>query len=813
VEKVERAVSACRHVIVNMADFAAADRPPAQVCIDRVCECDVYVGVLGTQYGSPVLDKPEVSYTELEFDTATQAGLHRLVFLLNTDAEDLRIPPSGLVDREFGARQDAFRHRVQNSGLLTQSFDSPAALGQLVERSLKDLAERYKVPGRPPWGGVRQVWNIPARNPAFTGRAGLLAAVLELLQAGDTAVVQAFQGIGGVGKSQLAIEYAHRFTGDYDVGWWVDSEQPGLIGDQFAALGLALGCVQPGAGAETVRTSVLAELHGRARWLLVFDNAQSPADIGPWLPGGAGHVLITSRAGNWADIAVPVKVGVLARPESIVILQDRLDGLSPTDADKLGAQLGDLPLAITQAAGFMAETGTAPAEYLDLLETQAGQLLDQAAPETYPESLAAATQLIAGRLNKEDPAAAQLANLCAFLAPEPIPKYLFTSALGELPTELADRAANPLHWRQTLLHLVRQSLAQVDQRGLVMHRLTQAILRDHLPPGQAAATRAQVEAILAASNPGGPANPATWPRWAPLMPHLLAADLAGTSNPRLRSTACDACWYLLARGETRSGHELASRLHQQWCDRLSIDDPDTLMMATYLAWALEDLGKLRAARDLGRDTLARRRRVLGENNRSTLVTASNLVATLGRLSELEDARDLLEEARNLAEDTLERSRSALGEDDFETLRAASNLAGVLRGLGQVSAALKLRVDILARRRRLLPEDHPSVLLAAGNEAVSRRDVGDLDEAWDLGQDTLTRMRRVLGEDHPDTLATAVDLVVTLRARGERRAAQELEEDTLSRLRRVLGDDHPDTLAALKALAADQDDPGEPPNVR
>jgi hypothetical protein len=141
VAAVERAISAAGHVIVDMADFPVTEQPPSQVCVERVQSCDVYVGVLGTRYGSPVRDKPEVSYTELEFDAAAEAELPRLVFLLDTDA-DLGIPPSALIDRNYGDRQDAFRNRVRNSGLVTQSFSDPATLGQLVERSLRELAEQ-----------------------------------------------------------------------------------------------------------------------------------------------------------------------------------------------------------------------------------------------------------------------------------------------------------------------------------------------------------------------------------------------------------------------------------------------------------------------------------------------------------------------------------------------------------------------------------------------------------------------------------------------------------------------------------------------
>jgi hypothetical protein len=200
-------------------------------------------------------------------------------------------------------------------------------------------------------------------------------------------------------------------------------------------------------------------------------------------------------------------VDVLARAESVALLQNRIAGLGGADADRLAAELGDLPLALAQAAGFMAATGMPAEEYLGLLRTRAVPLLDQAAPGSYPRSLAAATGLIAARLAEDDPAAAELASLCAFLAPDPIPEDLFTEATGELPGELAARAADPLAWRQTLAQLARQSLARIDQHGLQMHQLTQAILRDRLTPAQAAAIRNRTEAILAASGRGDPGNP------------------------------------------------------------------------------------------------------------------------------------------------------------------------------------------------------------------------------------------------------------------------------------------------------------------
>jgi hypothetical protein len=644
-------------------------------------------------------------------------------------------------------------------------------------------------------GSVPRVWNVPARNPGFAGRDGLLLSVRERLLAGDRAVVQAFQGMGGVGKTQLAAEYAHRFAGAYDLAWWVNAEQAGLMGDQFAALGVALGCLQAGAGAELVRASVLGELRERGRWLLIFDNAEDPAEIAGWLPGGGGHVLITSRERGWADIAAAVEVDVLPRSESVTILHNRVSGLNEAEANQIAEQLGDLPLGVAQAAGFMAETGQPAAQYLDLLQTRAGQLLDQGAPGSYPRSLAAATQLTADRLAREDPAAASLASICAFLAPEPIPEDLFTNALTVLPDVLAARVADPLAWRQTLAHLARQSLARVDHFGVQMHRLTQAILRDRLSPGQAASTRACIEAILAAGDPGDPSNPANWPRWARLMPHVLAADPAATENPGLRLMACNACWYLLARGDTRTGHDLASGLRQRWREQHGDDDETTLAVTRYLAWALGDMGLDADARDLDQDTLDRRRRVLGDDHPSTLMSANNLAAHLRKLGETQAARDL-------DEDTLGRRRRVLGDDHPDTLVSANSLASDLRRLEEVQAALDLDRDTLARRRRVLGDDHPSTLMSANNVAEDLRLRGEVRAACDLDQDTFDRKRRVLGRDHPSTLISAINLAEDMRQLEEMRVARDLDQDTLHRLRRVLGDNHRHTQLCSTNLAKD-----------
>ncbi|MFI8489550.1 FxSxx-COOH system tetratricopeptide repeat protein [Streptomyces rubrogriseus] len=637
-----------------------------------------------------------------------------------------------------------------------------------------------------------RVWGVRRRNPDFAGRETEIARLRESLLTESKAVPQALHGMGGVGKTQLALEYAHRFADQYDVVWWIDAEQPDEIPVHYTELANRLGLAKPDAGAEANARALLSHLGTRERWLLILDNAEDPAQVEPWLAQGPGHTLITSRNPNWAGTARATPLNVFTRTDSLTYLQGRAGSMDDEQADTLAADLGDLPLALAQAAGVIANGGVSLDLYHQLLVTNTTQILAKGDAPGYPAPVAATVTIAVDRLTDRHPDSVALLRLVALLGPEPIRNTWLESVRPRLTT-IPGAPDDPMWLHEALSPLSRYGLARTEPQSFQIHRLTQAVLRDQFLPDQSAAMRKDATALLSAANPGDPQSPDNWPGWAALTPHLTAHHLAPTEQPELRPTLLDAAHYLIRSGQTRTARDLAATAHTAWATTMGEDHPDTLTSAQFLGHATADLGEHAEARRIIEDTLTRRRRTLGDDHPDTLQSANDLANVLDNLGEHT-------ESRRIIEDTLTRRRRTLGDDHPHTLQSAHNLAASLHHLGEHTESRRILEDTLTRQRRTLGDDHPDTLQSAHSIAASLHSLGEHTESVRMDQETLARLRRILGDDHPDTLQSAHNLAVTLHDLGEHTKARRIIEDTLTRQRRTLGDDHPHTLQSAHNLA-------------
>jgi len=371
--------------------------------------------------------------------------------------------------------------------------EAKARLRRMIAGALAGRAKPAVAPGFPGAGrampheprfpgALPRIFKVPARNPNFTGRGPDLEQMARDLAAGSAVTVQAVRGMGGVGKTQLAVEYAHTHATDYDLVWQIAAEEPASIPDQFTALAARLG-LEPAADPEVLRDQVHDALRAVRGWLLIFDNADEVGDILPWLPGGPlpagipGHVIATTRRGGFAALGRVLELDVIDMPAAVRLLRSRVPDLGQETGEQIAAELGQLPLALEQAAAYLDRAQMPAREYLDLLRSRAAELYARGQVTSRTDTIATLWDISLERISSESPAAVQLLDVCAYLAAEPIPLDLFTTHPGALPQPLSAAAADQLAFGEAVAVLVDYSLAKRTPAGLQLHRLVQATIR------------------------------------------------------------------------------------------------------------------------------------------------------------------------------------------------------------------------------------------------------------------------------------------------------------------------------------------------
>ncbi|MFF2040132.1 FxSxx-COOH system tetratricopeptide repeat protein [Kitasatospora sp. NPDC058170] len=701
---------------------------------------------------------------------------------------------------------------VRSSAVLAESqlyseLGPPPGASRQPDNESGEFAAPARFPGTAP-----QVQDAPSRNASFTGRGRLLELLRNRFTAGPTAVLsQVLYGFGGAGKSQIAAEYAHRFKAAYDVVWWVPAEEAANIPQKLAELAPRLG-VQSSDDVAHTAAAVLDALrrgHPYRRWLLVYDNAGTPDELAPWLPAGSsgGHVLITSRNQGWSKHAGLVEVDVFLREESIRLLRRFNTGLAQADADQVADRLGDLPLAVGQAAVWLQETSMPVSTYLELLDDALTEMLERTRlrPAEYPHSAAATWRISVEELRGVNAPAAQILEICAFFGPDAIPMRLLYSRAVTHALRLPPRAPrDKLAIGEFLRAINRYGLARTDQGSetITVHRLVQAVLRDQVGGGQRADIRAVVHAALATANPGDPDIPANWPQYAELLPHLWPSGAASSGDEDVRQWIIDSVRYQWKRSLHESGRELAERTLEHWRQDgyggsgFDVEnDAQTLMLRTQLSNIRRSQGALQEAYEMDEDILERFTATLGPEHSHTLAVANSLGADLRFLGRYE-------EARAMDRRTLDAARRTLGPDHPRTLMITNNLAVSDYLAGDRRAALERHRSNYLQQRDALGAHSLYALSSASNYARDLRETGRLREALDLLEETVRIYQQTIGDGHTDTLRARKNLAVALRRAGRYNEALEIDEDIYQRYLDINGPEHPDTLAAATNLASD-----------
>ncbi|MFE9968084.1 FxSxx-COOH system tetratricopeptide repeat protein [Streptomyces sp. NPDC005525] len=619
-------------------------------------------------------------------------------------------------------------------------------------------------------GGARlampAVWgNMPPRNLVFTGREELLINLERGLRDGPAAVLpHALHGMGGVGKSQLALEYVYRHAAEYEVVCWIPAERTTQIQQAFVELAKRLH-LPVSSEAITAVPAVLEALrtgNPYGKWLLVFDNAESPAAVQEYFPstpagGPVGSVIVTSRNPQWNTLAHPLEVDVFEREESIQLLRRRNPDLSTEEADMLAEVLGDLPLAVEQASAWRAETGMPPAEYLRVFEEKSAELMAVSPPTQYEKTVATAWNVSLDHVEQKNAGAIQLLELCAYFAPEPVSRQFFSNAVSEpIAPELDRIFTDPIRLSRAIREISRYSLAKIDHRtnSIQMHRLVQAVLEARMSEEQRRTFRHGAHLLLAANAPSDPRAPQNWLRFGELYPHVIASLASLSPNRNVRQMVYNVAEYLFYWGDHEAALDFAGETYDNWCRLFGEDDQQTLILGRHVRFIMWTMGRYPEAAALGERMLA----------------------------------------------TLEEAGS---DSEEEYLRVKGQVSGDRRARGDFRGALEFDEEVYARAVRSYGDEDPETLLHAHNLAVTRRGNGLFREARDLDEASWRTKVQVFGADAPTTLNSEVSLTLDKQELGEYAASEKACEDAVDTFRATFGNLHPSTLRAVARLGVAQ----------
>jgi DNA-binding SARP family transcriptional activator/tetratricopeptide (TPR) repeat protein len=605
--------------------------------------------------------------------------------------------------------------------------------------------------------------NLPPRNPSFVGREDVLTdvgAVLDDDARRPRAV--ALVGLAGVGKTELALELAHRRHRTGRVAWWIAAEDPAGTATGLADLAAAMGIVAFERGEDT-HAALWAELDRAPGWVLVFDNADDPGLLDPFLPAARhGDVVITSRNPAWRRLARPVTVAPLRRTESVRYVVART-GDAAGEAGTLAEQLGDLPLALEQACAYIEQTGMSVPDYVELFRERRESLLLRDPLDSRP-TVATTWGLAFDRLYQRSPRAAGLLEAMAFLAPDAV-------TVATLRRLGPDTFADELDLHDALAELLRLSLVDRDSGVVRVHRLVQDVVRARMPVG--VRQRRLVEAAWACTGIGADAED--------VAAHLVSLASHAEALATVPDGLVEALAELARRQAARALYPAAQRVLEAAL-RLQEGTHDAVLqgrLVCQLGEVLDAAGDLGPALDLHRRAV----RILDSTLDPDDVVLAHAYNRLGHVLNCADDAVAAIVAHERALLALQKAaRDDLVPPVLIDLGYTLWAAGRLGPAGEALRAGQVLLEGQGMR------DHREWAHATAGLGMVEQDTGNLEEAVALQRTALEVFTRVCGPDHPDTAQTLDKLGYVLRLSGSADEAVEVHMRAVRLLERVLGTD-------------------------
>ncbi len=658
----------------------------------------------------------------------------------------------------------------------------------------------------------QKIFTIPfAQNPYFTGREDILNQLHNALNNNKTAALtQAIAGLGGIGKTQTAVEYAYRHQDDYSHIFWLRAEKRENLNSDLAALATPLNLpVKDVQEQPRIVEAVKEWLDDHTGWLLILDNADDLQMAKDFIPSRSkGHIILTTRAQVVGRLAQKVEIEKMDLEEGARFLLHRanfidadalLDTVSPDDvaqAKEIVQVLDGLPLALEQAAAYIEENECGLTGYLQRYQTQRNFLLQYRGDfiSEHPEPVATTWKLSFQRVEEANAAAADLLRLCAFLAPDAIPEEIITEGADELRPDLQAVASDEVKLDAAIKELRKYSLLKRDPDGHVLHihGLVQAVLKDEMDEE---IQRQWAELAMRAVNSAFPdAEYKTWPECERLLPHARMCVELTEQWDMMSAEAAEflnhIAVYLWQRAQFTEAEPLYKKALLLRENLFGLEHLDVASSLNNLATVYEEQGKYSQAEQLFRQALVIREQLLGPEHPTVATSLNNLARLYLKQDKYYQAEQLLHRVPAIYE-------KAFGLEHRWVATSLTNLATLYRKQGRYSQAESLFEQALAILEKVLEPEHPDVAISLNNLATIYRAQGKYSQVEPLLKRAVAIKEKALGLYHPSLANSLTNLADFYSYQRRYAEAESLYQRALAIREKVFGPQHPDVATILE----------------